>query len=64
MAGLGGFPGLGGGIPSSIEEQRLMAMVQEVQMADSIRMFTELINRCFRDCVHSFRSSTLDGKEV
>lgn len=58
------FPGMGAGVPPNVEEQRLMTMLQEMQVTDSIRTFTELINRCFADCVHSFRSSTLDGKEV
>ena len=58
------FPGLGGGMASNAEEQRLMAIMQELQLTESIRTFTDVINRCFRDCVHSFRSSTLDGKEV
>ncbi len=67
MAGMGGFGGMGGmggaGMPQQ-DEMRLMQMMQEMQMADSLRMYNELVERCFGECVDSFRSRKLDGKEV
>lgn len=72
MSGLGGFGGmggLGGGGGSSQQQQqqeqmRLMEMMQEMQVTDSLRMYNELVQRCFTQCVDSFRSRKLDGKEV
>lgn len=67
MAGMGGFGGMGGMSGTSMaqqDEMRLMQMMQEMQMADSLRMYNELVERCFGECVDSFRSRKLDGKEV
>lgn len=56
--------GLGGGAMQSQDQMRMMAMMQEMQMLDSLRMYNELVERCFGQCVDSFRSRKLDGKEV
>ncbi len=56
MGGFGGGP--------SMDEMRLQAMMQEMQMADSLRMYNELVMRCFDSCVSSFRSRKIDDKEV
>lgn len=67
MAGLGGFGGMGGmgaGGMAQQDEMRLMQIMQEMQMADSLRMYNELVERCFGECVDTFRSRKLDGKEV
>lgn len=70
MAGLGGMGGFGslGGMNSSTQQQqeqmRLMELMQEMQVADSLRMYNDLVQRCFGHCVESFRSRKLDGKEV
>lgn len=68
MSGLGGFGGLGGGGMSNMQQQqeqmRMMELMQELQVADSLRMYNELVQRCFSHCVDSFRSRKLDGKEV
>ncbi|PXF48277.1 Mitochondrial import inner membrane translocase subunit Tim9 [Gracilariopsis chorda] len=69
MAGLGGIGGFGGlgGMNSQAQQQqeqmRLMEMMQEMQVADSLRMYNELVQRCFGHCVENFRSRKLDGKE-
>lgn len=65
MAGLGGLGGLApqpGGL-SARDQAALMATMQEMQMADSLRMYNELVERCFGECVDSFRARALDGKE-
>lgn len=67
MAGLGGFGGMGGGMANMQQQQeqmRMMELLQELQVADSLRMYNELVQRCFGECVDSFRSRKLDGKEV
>lgn len=56
--------GLGGGAMQNQDQMRMMAMMQEMQMLDSLRMYNELVERCFGQCVDSFRSRKLDGKEV
>lgn len=63
--GFGGMPGMGSGASmAQQDEMRLMQMMQEMQMADSLRMYNELVERCFGECVDSFRSRKLDSKEV
>lgn len=69
MSGLGGMGGMGGmgGLGGSMQQQdqmRMMQVMQEMQMVDSLRMYNELVERCFGHCVESFRSRKLDGKEV
>lgn len=67
LGGMGGFGGLSSGMNSSAQQQeqmRLMEMMQEMQVTDSLRMYNELVQRCFGHCVESFRSRKLDGKEV
>lgn len=70
MSGLGGFGGMGGmgsmgnSAQQQQEQMRLMEMMQEMQVNDSLRMYNELVQRCFGHCVESFRSRKLDGKEV
>jgi len=65
MAGMGGFGmgGFGGGGGPSVDEMRLQAMMQEMQMADSLRMYNELVLRCFDNCVENFRTRKIDTKE-
>lgn len=63
MGGMGGMGGLGGGMQQQ-DQMRMMQMMQEMQMVDSLRMYNELVERCFGHCVESFRSRKLDGKEV
>ncbi|CDF38807.1 unnamed protein product [Chondrus crispus] len=55
--------GLGGSTMQSQEQMRMMQMMQEMQMVDSLRMYNELVERCFGHCVETFRSRKLDGKE-
>jgi mitochondrial import inner membrane translocase subunit TIM9 len=69
MAGLGGLGGMmGGGAAQQAglntrDQAVLMAMMQDMQMTDSLRMYNDLVERCFGECVDSFRARTLDGKE-
>lgn len=69
-SGFGSFGGGGsGGSNHSFNQQqqqelRMMEMLQEMQVADSLRMYNELVQKCFGECVDSFRSRKLDGKEV
>lgn len=60
----GGLGGVGASAQQQQEQMRLMEMMQEMQVTDSLRMYNELVLRCFGQCVDSFRSRKLDGKEV
>lgn len=69
MSGFGGMGGIGGmgGVGNSMQNQeqaQLMQIMTEMQMVDSLRMYNELVERCFGECVQGFRSRKLDGKEV
>jgi import inner membrane translocase subunit TIM9 len=35
-----------------------------MQMKDSLEMYNRLVEKCFGECVHSFRSKSLDKKET
>eukprot|EP00180_Rhodochaete_pulchella_P002782 Plantae.Rhodophyta-Rhodochaete_pulchella.ctg43377.p2 GENE.Plantae.Rhodophyta-Rhodochaete_pulchella.ctg43377~~Plantae.Rhodophyta-Rhodochaete_pulchella.ctg43377.p2 ORF type:complete len:104 (-),score=23.58 Plantae.Rhodophyta-Rhodochaete_pulchella.ctg43377:100-411(-) len=48
---------------SAVDQARMMGMVQELQMQDSLKMYNDLVHRCFCECVDSFRYKKLDGKE-
>lgn len=65
MGGMSGMSGVGGqpGGMSGADQARLMAIMQDMQMVDSLRMYNELVERCFGECVDTFRGRKLDGKE-
>lgn len=45
------------------DERRMMSVMQELQIQDSMRLYNDLVATCFNNCVDSFRSSKLEGKE-
>mmetsp|Transcript_19008 Transcript_19008/g.59730 ORF Transcript_19008/g.59730 Transcript_19008/m.59730 type:complete len:89 (-) Transcript_19008:525-791(-) len=47
------------------EHQRpeMVRTLETMQMRDSLRMYNNLVEICFADCVRSFRSKSLDSKE-
>lgn len=47
------------------EEDRLKmaGMIEQLQVRDSLRMYNSLVERCFTDCVDSFRRKSLDKQE-
>uniref|UniRef100_A0A7S1ZM00 Mitochondrial import inner membrane translocase subunit n=1 Tax=Trieres chinensis TaxID=1514140 RepID=A0A7S1ZM00_TRICV len=49
---------------SSYQQQELMKAMEEMQMKDSLSMYTKLVDRCFGSCVTSFRSKSLDKSET
>lgn len=51
------------GAMSAADQARLLAMMQDMQVVDSLRMYNELVERCFGECVDTFRGRKLDGKE-
>ncbi|CAN4116088.1 unnamed protein product [Withania somnifera] len=45
------------------DQQRMAAMVDQLQIRDSLRMYNSLVERCFTDCVDNFKRKTLDKQE-
>mmetsp|Transcript_4428 Transcript_4428/g.14354 ORF Transcript_4428/g.14354 Transcript_4428/m.14354 type:complete len:90 (+) Transcript_4428:43-312(+) len=48
---------------SPSDKERLQTYIAESQMRDSMSVYNKVVNRCFMDCVNSFRHKSLDGKE-
>lgn len=45
------------------QKQQLLQKIEEMQVRDSLRMYNSLVERCFKDCVDSFRRKDLDSGE-
>ncbi|KAK2080824.1 protein transporter tim9 [Prototheca wickerhamii] len=45
------------------QRQALEAAIETMQVKDSLKMYNNLVDRCFRDCVDSFRRKDLDSGE-
>ncbi|GLJ24666.1 hypothetical protein SUGI_0471680 [Cryptomeria japonica] len=45
------------------DQQRMSNMIDQLQIRDSLRMYNSLVERCFNNCVDSFRRKTLDKQE-
>mmetsp|Transcript_557 Transcript_557/g.921 ORF Transcript_557/g.921 Transcript_557/m.921 type:complete len:101 (+) Transcript_557:105-407(+) len=46
------------------QQQQFMQSLEQMQMKDSLNMYNNLVERCFGQCVGSFRSKTLDKSEA
>mmetsp|Transcript_32777 Transcript_32777/g.49407 ORF Transcript_32777/g.49407 Transcript_32777/m.49407 type:complete len:97 (-) Transcript_32777:2370-2660(-) len=46
------------------QQQEFMKTLEQMQMKDSLTMYNNLVERCFGQCVSSFRSKTLDKSEA
>eukprot|EP00891_Asterochloris_glomerata_P005413 jgi/Astpho2/5413/e_gw1.00076.51.1_t len=55
LAGLEGLP--------DAQKQALMQQIEEMQVRDSLRMYNSVVERCFKDCVESFRRKDLEASE-
>ncbi|PKI40817.1 mitochondrial import inner membrane translocase subunit Tim9-like [Punica granatum] len=42
---------------------RMSAMMDQLQIRDSLRMYNSLVERCFNDCVDSFKHKKLQKQE-
>lgn len=50
------------GIPPE-DERKMTAMVESMQVRDSLRMYNSLVEKCFSNCVQSFRRKDLEKDE-
>nr|XP_043610781.1 mitochondrial import inner membrane translocase subunit Tim9 [Erigeron canadensis] len=57
-----GLLGNVGDIPPE-DQARMTSMIEQLQIRDSLRMYNNLVERCFTDCVESFKRKTLDKQE-
>ncbi|PON33516.1 Tim10/DDP family zinc finger [Parasponia andersonii] len=54
-----------GDLQSLSEEDnvRMAAMIDQLQVRDSLRMYNSLVERCFNDCVDTFKHKSLQKQE-
>ncbi|KAL6768637.1 Mitochondrial import inner membrane translocase subunit Tim9 [Auxenochlorella protothecoides] len=45
------------------QQQELLQAIETMQTRDSMRMYNNLVEKCFTDCVDSFRRKDLDATE-
>ncbi|OIW08628.1 hypothetical protein TanjilG_03304 [Lupinus angustifolius] len=45
------------------DKQRMSTMIEQLQMRDSLRMYNSLVERCFTDCVDTFKHKSLTKQE-
>lgn len=45
------------------QKQHLLQKIEEMQVRDSLRMYNSLVEKCFKDCIDSFRRKDLDNTE-
>ncbi|QCD88357.1 mitochondrial import inner membrane translocase subunit Tim9 [Vigna unguiculata] len=45
------------------DRQRMSAMMEQLQIRDSLRMYNSLVERCFTDCVDTFKHKSLQKQE-
>ncbi|KAL4342341.1 hypothetical protein GQ457_08G001150 [Hibiscus cannabinus] len=50
------------GLPEE-DKNRMSAMIDHLQLRDSLRMYNSLVERCFTDCVDNFTRKTLQKQE-
>lgn len=46
------------------EQQEFLQIVEQKQMKDFMRLYSNLVSRCFDDCVNDFTSANLTSKET
>merc|ERR1719499_2131223 len=55
MAGMEGL--------SQRDQAAVIAQLNDMQMAESMNTYNNLVERCFNECVTSFRTKALEGSE-
>ncbi|CAL5211449.1 unnamed protein product [Lathyrus oleraceus] len=45
------------------DQQRMASMIDQLQVRDSLRMYNNLVERCFQDCVDTFKHKSLQKQE-
>ena len=55
-------PAMLDGFPEE-DKAKMMGMIEAMQTRDSLKMYNNLVERCFSTCVQSFRRKTLEKDE-
>ena len=55
-------PAMLDGFPEE-DKAKMMGMIEQMPTRDSLRMYNNLVERCFMTCVQSFRRKTLEKDE-
>ncbi|KAJ9172340.1 hypothetical protein P3X46_015588 [Hevea brasiliensis] len=50
------------GLPEE-DQRRMAAVIEQLQVRDSMRMYNSVVERCFNDCVDSFTRKSLQKQE-
>ncbi|KAM1447314.1 hypothetical protein ACFXTO_006427 [Malus domestica] len=45
------------------DKMRMATMIDQLQIRDSLRMYNSLVERCFDDCVDTFKHKSLQKQE-
>ncbi|KAI4334525.1 hypothetical protein L6164_019208 [Bauhinia variegata] len=45
------------------DKLRMSVMIDQLQIRDSLRMYNSLVERCFNDCVETFKHKSLQKQE-
>ena len=45
------------------DKMRMATMIDQLQIRDSLRMYNSLVERCFNDCVDTFKHKSLQKQE-
>ncbi len=48
---------------STRERQEMEQIISDRQVNDTMQMYSTLVSRCFKDCIHDFTSKKLTAKE-
>lgn len=48
---------------NSKEQQEFQKLVEQKQMKDFMRLYSDLVQRCFSDCVNDFTTKNLTSRE-
>ncbi|KAI8921918.1 hypothetical protein PhCBS80983_g01704 [Powellomyces hirtus] len=48
---------------SDMDRGRMNAYIEQKQMKDFLRLYANLVDRCFENCVNDFTSKALSSKE-
>eukprot|EP01023_Acetabularia_acetabulum_P049337 TRINITY_DN5263_c0_g1_i10.p7 TRINITY_DN5263_c0_g1~~TRINITY_DN5263_c0_g1_i10.p7 ORF type:complete len:109 (-),score=11.63 TRINITY_DN5263_c0_g1_i10:1670-1996(-) len=45
------------------QKEQIMRFIEKSQLKDSLRMYNNVVELCYKDCVNSFKQSKLERKE-
>ncbi|XP_004505864.1 mitochondrial import inner membrane translocase subunit Tim9 [Cicer arietinum] len=45
------------------DKLRMAGMIEQLQIRDSLRMYNSLVEKCFNDCVDTFKHKSLQKQE-